>query len=152
MNIKYVNFSEVNPDDFLVLLNKQKIRKHLIQHDLFDDDSINDWINEKLEIDSRTDCKIRAVVLNDQLKGWCGIQIDGDHYEMAIVIDGSLWGAGKSIYAEVMSWAKSLGHDEITIHLLDSRPEYKFLRKLAKNVSTSEHFGRKFITYHLLVK
>jgi len=152
MNLKYIDFSEVDTNDFLVLLNKQKIRNHLIQHDLFDDDSINVWINAKLKIDSRIDCKIRAILVNDQLKGWCGIQKEDDHYEIAIVIDDSLWGAGKSIYTEVMSWAKSLGHNEIMIHLLDSRPEYKFLRKLAKNVYTSERFGRNFITYHLLVK
>jgi len=152
MNIKYIIFSEVDPVDFLVLLNKQKLREHLIQHDLFDIDSINDWIKAKLEVDSEPGCRVRAILFNDNLVGWCGIQFENDKYEIAIIIDDSLWGAGKRIYTEVMCWAKELGHDEVVIHLLDSRPEYKFLRKIAKNVYKSELLGREFITYQLLVK
>ena len=152
MNLKYVDFSEVDPGDFLVLLNKPKLREHLIQHDLFDLDSIKGWIESKLKVNSMPGCKIRAILLNGQLKGWCGIQLESDHYEMAVIIDGSLWGAGKTIYTEVMGWAKDMGHREMLIHLLDSRPEYKFLRKLSTNVYKSKLFGRNFITYQLKVE
>lgn len=152
MNIKYVKFYEIEPADFLTLLNKQKIREHLIQHDLFNDGSINCWIKAKLEVDSKPGCRIRAILFNNQLVGWCGIQFEEGNYEMAIIIDDSLWGAGRSIYNDIMCWAQDLGHSEIRIHLLDSRREYKFLRKIAKNVYKSQIFGREFTTYQLLVK
>jgi len=152
MNIKYVNFSKVDPVDFLVLLNKQKLRRHLVKHDLFDIDSINNWIKAKLAVDAKPGCRVRAVLFNNELAGWCGIQFDNAEYEIAIIIDDCLWGAGKRIYKEVMRWAKELGHVEVVIHLLDSRPEYKFLRKLAKNVYKSEILGREFVTYQILVK
>lgn len=152
MNIEYVKFTEIDTDDFVALLNKETIREHLIEHELFDIGSVNAWVKSKLEIDSTTGCKVRAILSNNQLAGWCGIQLEDGEYEIAIIIDDSLWGAGKKIFSDIMYWAKELGHENILIHFLDSRPEYKFLRKISKKVYTSELLGRKFTTYQLAVK
>jgi len=152
MNIEYLKFSEIDPVDFVTLQNKQKIREHLIQHEVFDIISINNWLKSKIEVDSTPGCRVRAIILDNQLVGWCGIQLEHGKYEVAIVIDNSFWGIGKKIFSEVMYWAKALGHKEIVIHFLDSRPKYKFLQKLAKKVYKSEFYGRSFTTYQLSVK
>lgn len=150
--IEYVKFNEVNPEDFVPLLNKQKIREHLSDHHLFDVESVKTWLAEKIEVDSTKGCKVRAVIVEKQLAGWCGIQLEDEKYELAVVIDDGYWGLGRIIFREIMLWAKELGHNTVFIHLLYTRPEYKFLRKISKNVYESELLGSKYTTYELVVE
>lgn len=152
LTIEYVKFDEVSPEDFLPLLNKLKIREHLIQHGLFDRNTAEAWMQSKMEVDTSLGCKIRAIKLASQLIGWCGIQLADDKYEIAIVIDDNSWGIGVKIFHEIMSWANVLGHKEVYIHFLHTRPKYKFLRKMSKKVYKSELLGCRFNTYQLPVK
>jgi hypothetical protein len=150
-NIDYVKFNKVNPDDFISLLNNQKVREHLIDHELFDIEIVKAWVKDKIKVDSNYGCRVRAIIFNNQLVGWCGIQFEDEKYEVAIVIDDKYWGLGQKVFYEIMHWAKELKHDEVFIHFLHTRPEYKFLRKLSKNVYESELHGNKFTTYQLAV-
>jgi len=149
--IDYVKFSEVSPESFLSMLNKLKVREHLIEHALFDIDSTTAWMDSKLEVDASEGCKVRAINLDNQLIGWCGIQFEEGKYEIAIVLDERAWGLGIKIFHEIMAWAKIIGHKEVFIHFLHTRPKYKFLQKLAKSVYESELLGHKFNTYQLAV-
>jgi len=150
--IEYVKLSDIDPDDFLPLLNNPKIREHLIKHELFDSDSVNAWAKAKIQVDSINGCRVRAIILNKKLVGWCGIQLEDEKYEIAIVIDDIYWGLGKKVFYELIRWAKTLGHNEIYIHLLHTRPEYKFLRKISTQVYENKLLGNKFTTYQLEVK
>lgn len=149
--LEYVRLSEINSDDFIYLLNKQKIREHLINHELFNLDTVELWIKDKIKVDSIRGCKVRAIISNNHLAGWCGIQLENEQYEVAIVIDDKHWGIGKAVFQEIMSWAKAFGHDELFIHFHHTRPEYRFLRKISKNVYKSELLGSKFTTYQIAV-
>ncbi len=151
-NLKYVKLSEVNPDYFISLLNSPKIRKHLIEHELFNAGTVKDWINSKIEIDTTQGCRVRGIMYKNQLAGWCGIQIEDGKYEIAIVIDNKFWGLGRRVFHDIMCWAKELGHDEVFIHFLHTRPGYKFLQKISENVSETELHNNKFTTYQLAVK
>lgn len=150
-SIEYLHLSEIDPADFLPLLNKASTREHLIKHELFTVAKVEDWIKAKLAEDNKEGCKVRAIILDHQLVGWCGIQSDDGAYEMAVVIEDRFWGLGKTVFADVMNWAKALGHATVLIHLLKTRPEYKFLRKMASKVYESEVFGSEFLTYELAV-
>lgn len=150
--IEYIKLDEVNPKEFVLLLNKQKIREHLIDHQLFDIETVKAWIETKIEMDSSKGCKVRAIVVNQQLAGWCGIQLEDGKYEIAIVIDNNYWGKGRKIFREIMVWAKEFGHKTVFIHFLYTRPESKFFRKISKNVYKSELFGNKFTTYEIAVE
>ena len=150
--VEYIKLDEVSPKEFVLLLNKQNIRKHLIDHQLFDIETVKAWIETKIEVDSSKGCKVRAIVVNQQLAGWCGIQLEDGKYEIAIVIDNNYWGLGRKIFREIMVWAKEFGHKTVFIHFLYTRPEYKFLRKISKNVYKSELFGNKFTTYEIAVE
>jgi len=150
--VAYLSFNEINPSDFLPLLNSQKIRKHLIEHELFTIDTLTTWMNSKIEVDSTFGCRVRAVICDGELAGWCGIQFEEGKHEIAIIIDDKFWGLGKKVFQDMMCWAKELGHDEIFIHFLHTRPGYKFLKKRAKNIYESELFGDKFTTYQLTLE
>lgn len=148
-SLEYVKFTDIKPLEFLPVLNKRSTREHLVDHDLFNLEMVTDWIQEKIEVDAAEGCRVRAIKVKNTLAGWCGIQLEEGKYEIAIVIDDSYWGIGKQIFREIMRWAKELGHKTIFIHFLHSRPEYKFLKKLSKNVYESELMGSKFMTYEL---
>ena len=149
--LEYIKFSEVNINDLKDLLNKQRIREHLIEHDLFDLDTVSSWIEEKIEVNNIQGCRVRGICSNNALAGWCGIQLEEGKYEIAIVLDDRFWGKGKRIFADMMGWAKELGHNEVYIHLLHTRPEYRFLRKISKNVYETELLGNKFTTYQIII-
>ena len=116
MNIKntvdYLRFNEINPSEFLPLLNSRKIRKHLIEHDLFTVETLTAWMNSKIEVDATSGCKVRGIVCESELIGWCGIQFEDEKYEIAIIIDDKFWGLGKKIFQDMMCVANALNqHD-----------------------------------------
>ncbi len=147
--LTYVRLDEVDPSDVQKLLNQKRIREHLVEHELFDANSVKTWIKEKLEVDATNGCRVRGVMSNSSFAGWCGIQLENGNYEIAMVLDSKHWGLGKRVFYDVMRWAKELGHEEVFIHLLHTRPEYKFLKNISKSVFQSELLGRKFTTYRL---
>lgn len=148
----YVSLDEVDPNDFCLLLNNKRNSTHLIEHKPFDLNAVKLWLRNKSNANSTYGCRVRGIVSYGSFAGWCGIQFDDGKYEIAIVLDSHHWGIGKRVFSDVMGWAEEIGHEEIFIHLLDSRPEYKFLRKISKNVFHSEQHGRRFTTYQLPVK
>ena len=149
--VEFINFNNINPDDFLSVVNEHSLRKHLIDHVHFDSVNIREWMNSKIQTESIPGCRIRAVLIDGKLAGWCGIQPDDNGFEIAIVISKQFWGFGISIFKTLMCWAKELGHKEIMFHLLDTRPEYKFLRRKATKIQKTELFGRNFTTYFISV-
>ncbi|MFZ5620772.1 MAG: GNAT family N-acetyltransferase [Pseudomonadota bacterium] len=150
--VEYVKLNDVDPAKFLALLNKQKIRQHLVDHPLFDVGTVNAWLETKIEMDASPGCKVRAVVVDKQLAGWCGIQRENEKYELAVILDDGYWGLGRTLLRELMVWAKDLGHKTIFIHFLHTRPEYRHLRKIARNVYKSKLLGSEFTTYELAVE
>lgn len=150
-DINYVKLDEVDPDVLVAMLNKNRIREHLIRHEMFDSNNVLTWLKEKNKVDSTDGCKVRGILSNNVLAGWCGIQLEEGKYEIAIVLDEAHWGTGKRIFSDIMKWAKQLGHDDVYIHFLHTRPEYKFLRKISKNMFKTEMYGNKFTTYQVSV-
>ncbi|MES9826508.1 MAG: hypothetical protein ABW127_18965 [Candidatus Thiodiazotropha endolucinida] len=149
--IEYLCFNQVNPQDFMAILNEDSLRTHLVDHPYFDTTSLQAWIVDKTNIDALHGCRIRAVYIDGALAGWCGIQPDDNGFELAIVISQKFWGFGIPIFKTIMCWAKELGHKEILFHLLETRPEYKALIKMSTKVYKTELAGRCFTTYHVKV-
>jgi hypothetical protein len=149
--IEYFGFDEVNPEDFLEIVNEDALRTHLIDHPYFDRTSVQAWMKDKISIDTKQGCRVRAVYIDGVLAGWCGIQPDDKGFEIAIVISKRFWGFGLPIFRTLMGWASDLGHKEILFHLLDSRPVYKALNKMSTKVHTTELAGRCFTTYYFSV-
>lgn len=150
--VDYLRLSDIDPADLLPFLNSEKVRKHLMQHAPFTVDTVTAWVNAKLEVDATAGCRVRAIVCDGALAGWCGIQLENESYELAIVIDERFWGLGRQVFNDMMRWAKELGHAEVLIHFLHTRRNYRFLNKIAKEVYQTEMFGTRFTTYRLLVE
>lgn len=149
--IEYLSFDRINPSDFLPVLNEPTIRQHLIAHNHFNRVSVSEWMHSKMQLDTISGCRVRAILIDGSLAGWCGIQPDAKGFEIAIVISQRFWGCGVSIFKTLMLWAKELGHEQILFHLLDSRPEYKFLKRNAIKVENTALMGRRFTSYTLAV-
>ncbi len=121
--IEFLCFNQVNPEDFMRVVNEDSLRTHLIDHPYFDANSLQAWMGDKIKTDEIQGCRIRVVYIGGALAGWCGIQPDDNGFELAIVISRKFWGFGISIFKTLMCWANELGHKEILFHLLESRPE-----------------------------
>lgn len=150
-NIEFLHFEQVDPDALLAVVNQDSLRTHLIDHPYFDRVSLKAWMESKIELDSHDGCRVRAVSVDGVLAGWCGIQPDESGFELAIVISQGFWGAGISIFRSMMVWAGEMGHKEVVFHLLETRPKYRSLAKMASKVERSEQLGRSFTTYTIPV-
>ncbi|WP_143187020.1 GNAT family N-acetyltransferase [Microbulbifer donghaiensis] len=109
-------------------------------------------MDAKLEVDSTPGCRVRGVLLDNKLVGWCGIQFDNGKYEVAIVIDQKSWGVGRAIFNDLIAWAKEFKHEEVYINFLHTRPRYRFLSKKAKSVTQTEMLGNTFTSYQFSVE
>jgi hypothetical protein len=149
--IDYLQLNQANKRDLLEILNDDCLRKHLVDHPYFDDASLQSWMEAKIAIDAIQGCRIRLVSVDGMLAGWCGIQPDDNGFELAIVISRNFWGSGVQVFRSLLHWARELGHNEVLFHLLDSRPVYKALSKMASKVESTELYGRRFTTYYIPV-
>ena len=149
--ITYASFADIQPDAFLPILNGTKIRAHLVHHETFDISSLKTWMDSKQGEDKQHGCRIRAVIINGDLAGWCGIQKEEEQYELAVVLAPDFWGCGIAVFKTLMHWASTFGHKEVLMHLLDSRPEYSRIKRLATDCHKTAILGREFTTYHLNV-
>lgn len=150
-NIEYVEFHDLNRIELLNVLNKEKVREHLVTHDEFDEASLDEWVKDKVRENSTSGCKVKGIKVDDAVAGWCGVQFENGSYELAIVLDAKYWGIGVSVFKDVLRWASELGHTSVVLHLFNTRPEYRFLRKMASKVYESTIFGQKYISYELRV-
>jgi len=150
-NITFKHLSDVNRTELLTVVNEAALRAHLIVHPTFDEPKLENWISEKQLIDENTDCRVRAVYVDNVLAGWCGLQPDPYGIEVALVLSQSFWGYGIPVFKQLLGWASQLGHKEVVFHFLDSRPRYKALNILAHKVIQTEQFGRLFTTYFISV-
>lgn len=150
-NLTYVQLHHLSTADLLGLLNDPQVRRHLVVHDMFDAGTADAWLRDKQTMDLREDCRIRGIRVDDALAGWCGVQaIDGEH-ELAIVLDPDHWGLGPRVFRDLLGWAGELGHETVLIHLLDTRPMYRFLQRIATQSTVTHHLGRRFTTYRIPV-
>lgn len=154
--MQYRHFSDVSAEEFAVLLNKPKIRAHLIEHPPFTVETVRQWVAGKIAMDNTRGCKVRAIFVGNTLAGWCGIQCEGSDderacCELALVLDQAYWGQGRQVFKVLMAWARELGHHTVLIHFLHTRPVYPFLQKMASAVYQQTLLGAQFTTYELRV-
>ena len=149
--ITYPRLDAIDAEELLPLLNSHRVRQHLIAHPLFTLSSLQQWLVEKQHVDATPGCRVRAIALNDELIGWCGIQRENDEYELAVVIGEQGWGVGKAVFLELMDWARAMGHREVAINFFHTRRPYRFLIKRAISVRQVELLGASFTRYQLAV-
>lgn len=150
-HISYVEIEALNQNELLSLLNKERVREHLVSHEQFDELSLKDWVAGKVNVNSTKGCKVQGIKVNGAVAGWCGIQYENGSFELAIVLDEKYWGIGLRVFRDLMAWASELGHSKVVLHLLNTRPEYMFLKKMACRVFESTLFGQKYTSYELSV-
>ena len=109
-------------------------------------------MDDKRRIDALPGCRVRAVLIHGALVGWCGFQPDEEGVEIAIVLARAGWGRGMAIFHEMMGWARSMGHQEVIFHLLDTRPPYKALARRATRVKKTILSGCLFTSYYFCVE
>ena len=151
-SIQFQPLNTIAPQKLLPILNKTSTRKHLIKHDVFDESLVRQWINAKMAEDAKAGCLVRAILKDETLIGWCGIQQSELGHEIAIVLDDSCWGVGKTVFKQLMIWCHDFQHHTVYIHLLHTRPSYRFLEMLAQRTFETNMMGDKFTTYELNVE
>lgn len=149
--IEYTSLKDLNQHELLSILNTDKIREHLVAHDRFNEESLAHWISGKMKVDATKGCKVRGIRLDGTVAGWCGIQFENESYELAIVLGEEFWGIGTIVFKDMMVWASEFGHSHVVLHLFNTRPEYRFLKKMASRVYESTIFGQSYTSYELRV-
>lgn len=150
-DIEYISLQDINQHELLSILNTEKVRRHLVAHDVFNEESLAKWVSDKVRVDSTDGCIVRGIRINGIVAGWCGIQFENGSYEIAIVLSEKFWGIGTRVFDDIMKSASELGHRHVVMHMLNTRSEYKFLKKMATRVYQSTIFGQNYTSYELIV-
>lgn len=145
---------DASPDDaWLALLNSAEVRKHLLKHPQFTEETVRDWIQDKISKDIQPGCRIRAIHHDGRLAGWCGIQPESGIFELAIVIAPAYWGYGREVMNQVKIWAQELGHRELFAHLSSTRSQTRALaRLLGQPVGVTSIQDHVFNTYRIEIQ
>lgn len=137
-------------EEWIELLNSELVRKHLIQHPQFTKETLAIWLQNKVKANQETGCRIRAIHSDGKLVGWCGIQIESNNYEIALVLSPNCWGRGRAAIDQIVNWAQELGHKQLLAHLPQSRPQVKALERLfGKPIGETNIQGHDFNTYQI---
>lgn len=150
-SIEYKSLQELDKTELLAILNKSKVRQHLVSHDEFDLASLEEWLAGKVAVDASTGCRVKGIVVDGCVAGWCGIQFENEAYELAVVLDEAYWGIGTAVFRELLEWVSEFGHSHVVLHLFNTRPEYRFLWKMASRVYQSTIFGQQYTSYQIKV-
>ena len=102
--IEYISLQDIDRQALLTILNKETLRKHLVAHNAFDDALLDEWIAGKVSVDATEGCRVRGILIDGAVAGWCGIQFENQAYELAIVLDEACWGAGVSVFKDMMAF------------------------------------------------
>ncbi|GAA6168080.1 N-acetyltransferase [Sessilibacter corallicola] len=151
-SLTYVNLDQIPTRELIALLNSQRVRKHLVSHDLFDETSISAWVADKCREDSKIKCIVRAIKVDHEFAGWCAIQPLDDQYEIALVLGEHYWGIGITVFKDMVAWGIELGHETLIFNLMSSRPKYKFLNEIATNISECEIMNHAFTQYEIKLR
>lgn len=95
--LMYSPFDIPATEEWLELLNSDSVRKHLLEHPLFAKETLQDWLQDIIEEDSKLGCRLRTVQSEGNLAGWRGIQIESRYYEVALVLSPKYWGHGREV-------------------------------------------------------
>ena len=125
--VTYASLGEVSQTVLLDLMNDEKLRAHLVDHPKFTEETLEFWVMEKTRIDAANGYRVRAILVNGNIAGWCGIQPDGEGAELAIILSSSYWGSGLRVFRDMIRWSRELGHQEVVFHLLETRRKYRAL-------------------------
>lgn len=149
--IDYIPLESSPRSDLLRIMNDERVRRHLIGGERFTTESLEAWIEVKSRMDEDPSCRIRGVRVHGEYAGWCGIQREEDGtYGLGIILDPEYWGCGPAIFEDMVQWSRELGHREVFVHLLDSRPVSRFLSKrMNADCETVLMLGRTFRRYRL---
>ncbi len=134
------------------IMNDGRVRAHLVGHRLFTLPRLEEWIAGKSEMARRdAGCLIRGISVDGEFAGWCGIQKEDDGtYGLGIILGPSHWGAGRAVFEDMLEWSRELGHQEVFIHLLSTRPESRALTKrFPGDCETVELEGATFRRYRI---
>ena len=82
--VEYIAFQELNRSQLLDVVNKERVRKHLVSHDAFDEATLEAWIASKVDVDMTAGCKVRGIKVDGDVAGWCGIQYENGGNELAL--------------------------------------------------------------------
>lgn len=148
--LTYHSLDRSPTEEWLELLNSDLVRRHLIQHPKFTTETVKIWLQSKILKDQEPGCRLRAIQSDGKLVGWCGIQIEDNNYELALILSPSHWGRGREVVIQVLKWAQELGHKQLLAHLPQSRPQTKALEKLfGQPIGKTSIQGYDFNTYNV---
>ena len=64
-HISYVEIEGLNQNELMSILNKERVREHLVSHDQFDDSSLEDWVEGKVIVNSTKGCKVKGIKVQE---------------------------------------------------------------------------------------
>lgn len=152
MDVVFKRLSEVDKSDIIDLMNIPLVRRHMpLARGDFGPAECDEFIAAKERFWDDNGYGPWAFIIDGEFVGWGGLQPEGGEVDLGLVLHPKHWGAGKTLYKEIISVAfGSLGVKSLTVLLPPTRTRVRGLLPLGfKGDGEVEVAGERFIRYRL---
>ncbi|HCM62040.1 MAG TPA: N-acetyltransferase [Morganella sp. (in: Bacteria)] len=132
MILEFKRLTEVNVSNIITLNNHPDVLRHMpLGSPDFNYQKCIEWVSQKDDQWKKHGYGPWAFVINGHFAGWGGLQCENSDADLALVLHPDYWGAGKTIYDEIIRRAFfEMKLESITILLPLSRVKIKTILRL----------------------
>ena len=152
VDIEFKRLSEVDKSDIIDLMNNPFVRRHMpLARGSFDSAECDKFVAAKERLWEEHGYGPWAFTIDGEFAGWGGLQPEGGEVDLGLVLHPKHWGAGKTLYREIVALAFGrLGLKSVTILLPPTRTRVSGVLQLGFRADGEvELDGERFIRYRL---
>lgn len=139
-------------DQYRRLICDPAVTRHMpLAETAYSDDWISSWINAKKAIWPQANFGPWSLWSANEFAGWCGLEPDGEHLSVGIVLHKKFWGRGEEVLELMLeAWGDKLKGRKLVVEFPQSRKSERWALNLGLNPMDTISIGETlFLRYEL---
>lgn len=139
-------------DQYRGLICDPAVTRHMpLAETTYSDDWISSWISAKKATWPQGNLGPWSLWSGDEFAGWCGLEPDGEHLSVGIVLHKKFWGRGEEVLELMLkAWGDTLTGRKLVAEFPQSRKSERWALGLGlKPLDTISIGGNQFLRYEL---
>ena len=152
MQLEFSRLKNIDRAEIVTLHSNPRVRRQMpLFDDQFDDETCKAWVAGKEEQWSKYGYGPWAFLIDGHFAGWGGLQYEDGDADLGLVLHPDYWGAGQTIYREIIRRAfEEMGLESVIILLPPSRTRIKGIFRLGfQSDGEVEIGGERFLRFRL---
>ena len=152
MHLEFSRLKKIDRAEIVALHSNPKVRRQMpLFGDQFDDEQCKAWVVGKENQWDKYGYGPWAFLIDGHFAGWGGLQYEDGDADLGLVLHPDYWGAGQTIYREIIRRGfEEMGLESVIILLPPSRTRIKGIFRLGfQSDGEVEIGGERFLRFRL---